>query len=311
MSNPVYIGKVIWNRRQWVKNPETKRRVPRLRPESEWIITEQPALRIIPQNLWEAAQARRRGQQQRQRPGRGPKFLLSGLLTCGAPTEKAGEVCGANFVKADGYRYACASHLNRQTCQNDLRVPQRVVEARLLEGIKRDLFCDEGISLFVKETTRLLAERNRQRRPALERMQRRLTEVDHEIANIMTAIKQGLLTVSTKAELEKAEAERVYLIEQLSRGVANTDKMATLLPRAKEHYQAVLENLGTIPPEHVAKARVQIRELVGEIRLIPNPDGYLEAELTGHYEGLPKLVVGRKLNNVVAGEGFEPSTFGL
>ncbi len=79
--------------------------------------------------------------------------------------------------------------------------------SRVLEGIKRHLFCEEGVALFVKETGRLLAERNRQGRPALERMQQRLTEMDREIANIMTAIKQGLLTVSTKVELEKAEAE--------------------------------------------------------------------------------------------------------
>ena len=36
-----------------------------------------------------------------------------------------------------------------------------------------------------------------------------------------------------------------------------------------------------------------------------------KAVLTGHYEGVLTLVVGAKLNNLVAGEGFEPSTFGL
>ena len=39
--------------------------------------------------------------------------------------------------------------------------------------------------------------------------------------------------------------------------------------------------------------------------------GLLEAELTGRSAGLVKLAVGTKLNNVVAGEGFEPPTFGL
>ena len=40
-------------------------------------------------------------------------------------------------------------------------------------------------------------------------------------------------------------------------------------------------------------------------------DGYLEVELVGSSAGLLKLAVGGKSNNVVAGEGFEPSTFGL
>ena len=59
------------------------------------------------------------------------------------------------------------------------------------------------------------------------------------------------------------------------------------------------------------KIRQQIKSLVGEIKLIPTAEGYLEAELAGNYMGLAKLAVGGKLNNVVAGEGFEPSTFGL
>jgi hypothetical protein len=44
---------------------------------------------------------------------------------------------------------------------------------------------------------------------------------------------------------------------------------------------------------------------------MPTAEGYLEAELTGLYAGLVKLAVGMMLKNVVAGEGFEPSTFGL
>ena len=61
LANPIYIGKVIWNRREWVLNPETKRRVPKMRPESEWIVTEQPELRIIPQALWNRVQDRTEG----------------------------------------------------------------------------------------------------------------------------------------------------------------------------------------------------------------------------------------------------------
>jgi hypothetical protein len=38
------IGKVIWNRREWIVNPETKRRVPKMRPESEWIVSSPPCV---------------------------------------------------------------------------------------------------------------------------------------------------------------------------------------------------------------------------------------------------------------------------
>ena len=82
LANPLYIGKLIWNRREWVRNPETKSKVPRLRPQCDWIVTEQPELRIIPQTLWEKVEARRKdaalGRLDKHRP-RSPKFLLSSL----------------------------------------------------------------------------------------------------------------------------------------------------------------------------------------------------------------------------------------
>ena len=84
-----------------------------------------------------------------------------------------------------------------------------------------------------------------------------------------------------------------------------SDATLVALSASKEGFPACLSK------KHVAQAREQIRELVGEIRLVPMADGYLEAVLTGRYEGLLKLPVGNKLNNLVAGEGFEPSTFGL
>ena len=43
-----------------VRDPETGHKVPRLRPESEWIVTTNETLRIIPQALWDRVQQRRK-----------------------------------------------------------------------------------------------------------------------------------------------------------------------------------------------------------------------------------------------------------
>src|SRR5207248_1066439 len=97
LANPIYIGQVIWNRREWVLNPETKRKSPKLRPESEWIVTEQPALLIVSQSLWLKVQARRKAAANGpHRQARNPKYLLSGLLKC---TE-----CESNFVMQSYYQ---------------------------------------------------------------------------------------------------------------------------------------------------------------------------------------------------------------
>lgn len=302
LNNPVYIGRVIWNRREWVVNPETKRRVPRLRPESDWIVTEQPELRIVPQALWDRVQERRKAQASGQltnghvRAGRGPKFLLSGLLTC--------EECGSRFVMQSYYQYGCASHKDRGSavCSNGLRVSRKIVEERCLAALREELLSAENVEKIIRKATRLLGERDRNRQPELERLQGQLATVEREIANIMKAIRQGIFTASTKDELEKAEGERSRLQATIRTRTAKADKVATFLPRAKERVEAIVRDLAGMNERNVAQAREQLRELLGQIRLAPTADGYLEAILTGRYQGLLKLVVGGGLNNYGCGE---------
>lgn len=54
----LYIGVIRWNRQRKLKNPDTGRSTCRLNQESEWIRSEAPELRIVPQELWDAAKAR-------------------------------------------------------------------------------------------------------------------------------------------------------------------------------------------------------------------------------------------------------------
>ncbi len=291
LANPIYIGKLIWNRRKWVRNPETKRKAPELRPESEWIVTEHPELRIIPQDLWDRVQQRRTMKRKwtATRP-RSPKYLLSSLLKCG--------VCESNFVMQSYYQYGCAGHKDRgpSVCNNGLRVSRTLAEEKILAELQRDLFSHEGLDLFIKETTRLMTERRRERKPDPAR----LAVVEAEITNITNAIKAGILTPTTKAELEKAEAERARLQRMMEE---TPDGVITMLPRAKERYHAVIRGIGELSAKHLPQAREQVRALVGEIWLKPTPEGHLEATLTGRYEGLVKLLNRGKLELNLGGCG--------
>ena len=87
-----YIGRLIWNRSAWSRDPDSGKRRRLERPESEWIVVEQPELRIVDDVLWDAAQRRLRDQRQRTEgarrdgkvsAGTWSKHLLSGLLKCG------------------------------------------------------------------------------------------------------------------------------------------------------------------------------------------------------------------------------------
>ena len=55
----------------------------------------------------------------------------------------------------------------------------------------------------------------------------------------MTAIKAGIFTASTKAALEKAEAERARLLQQLHGQQKKLDKVSSFLPNAVERFKAL------------------------------------------------------------------------
>src|ERR1051326_7908013 len=58
LNNELYVGRLVWNRLRYMKNPDTGKRVSRLNPTSEWMSKDVPGLRIVPDEIWTAAKAR-------------------------------------------------------------------------------------------------------------------------------------------------------------------------------------------------------------------------------------------------------------
>ena len=58
LNNELYIGRLIWNRSRYMKDPETGKRISRMNPEDKWIVQDVPELRIVDQALWDRVKAR-------------------------------------------------------------------------------------------------------------------------------------------------------------------------------------------------------------------------------------------------------------
>ena len=273
LGNPIYGGKQIWNRTAWVKDPITGRRRRTMRPMSEWIITDVPDQAIIPPDLMQAVEARRRAQKRdtstqtangKNSGGRGPKFLFSGLLKCG--------VCGGAYVIQGRRHYGCATHKNAgpSVCSNKLKVLRSTIETVLLAKVRRDLLNDENYREFEMHAR---AELNAAK-PDTSAIRRRMAEAKRDLDNLMAAIKAGIITPTTKQALEQAEHAMREAREELDQ--VDRFEPTQMLPRAREIYRDWVARVETM--DDIATARETLRIVLGEIRLIPE-NGTLTAEM--------------------------------
>ncbi len=317
LNNGRYIGEVTWGRSRWEKNPDTKRKQRFLCEEQDWIRRSVEHLRIIEDPLWQRVKRRQRDIHQgsaairtalhaNARTGRGPKYLFSGLLTCGH-LNSAGEQCTHKFIIVDPLHYACGGwkYRGQSVCSNTIKVSRAIVESVLFDAIRDDLFTAQGQAAFIQETTKLLTAHRRVQKPDHQQAAKRLQEVEHAIANIMAAITAGIVTASTKTALEHAEAERDALVQSMQPQHKPVAKVAAFLPNAIGRFKALLDDLEHVTQRQVDLTRAQLRVLLGkEIVLHPMADGvtrYLTAEVTGSYQGLLRMVTGQ--NKSRGGQG--------
>lgn len=116
LNNELYIGKLVWNRQTFIKDPDTQRRQAWLNPTENWVVEDVPDLRIIDDALWDRVKARQTALRHDMNPGgvqaghtrpenaRRPSYLFSGLLKCGC--------CGTSYIMINKTRYGCAAPRN-------------------------------------------------------------------------------------------------------------------------------------------------------------------------------------------------------
>jgi hypothetical protein len=216
LNNELYIGKLVWNRQRFVKDPASGRRQAQPNPPDEWITQEVSDLRIVDDQLWGAVKARQLRVRFslthdnvgiRSERARRPVYLLSNLLRCGA--------CGGGFSKVSLHHYGCSNSRNRGTCDNLLTVRRDVLETSVLSGLKTHLMTPELTREFAAEYHRQLNRLNAAREGDYERRKEELDRVERQIRAIIEAIKDGLRTPGMKDELFALEARKKELAAEV------------------------------------------------------------------------------------------------
>ena len=322
LNNGLYIGRLVWNRLRYVKDPTTGRRVSRLNPESEWIFRDVPELRIVDQDLWNRVKMRQTELRKNTRPDcreerpfwtmTRPKYLLSGLLRCGA--------CGGAYTKINANLFGCATARNKGTCSNRLNIRRETIERMVLDGLKHRLMDPHLFKIFVEEFSREFnrlraSEGNRSEHAKVE-----LVRLERRLRNIVEAISEGVPARTLKEELLRLEARQGELHELLAR----PEPDRTLIhPGLAEVYRRKVAALHEALENETTRDETieAIRALVEAVVLVPRHN-QLEVKVRGELAAILAIAEGRqkpgstdrdsaKQIKMVAGVGFEPTTFRL
>jgi site-specific DNA recombinase len=313
LYNELYVGRLVYNRTTFSKNPETGRRVSRPLPTADRVVTTVEALRIVSDDLWQVVQARKaRYANMPLHQHRRPRHPFSGLIRCGT--------CGGGFTIKNRDQLACATHREKGACTNNRTIRVGELERRVIDGLRGRLLAPEPIARLVREYSAERAKLHEADRRQRGDLARRINQLGPRIRRLVEAIADGTATRAMHEQLIAEEAERARLEQELAWLETRARTVIELHPRAILQYQQRVETLTEALRDSGADrdpALATLRSLLDRIEVTPLP-GRGQVALTAHglIAGLVdyatrKQAVNDSAISMVAGEGFEPPTLGL
>ena len=232
-------------------------------------------------------------------------YLLTGFLKCG--------VCGAKVVIVGGKgrntpnkQYGCTQHHNRGACVNGLRIPKEEIERNLFAELKEKVITPDVVDYVIKQFTSEIREGRGRIADEISIAQVRQRELDVELVRFTNAIAGTGYSRFVLDAIVVRERELVKLAMKIDSAGRGT--VETLPVNIRAFVAKRLKNLLGLLGGDTTRARAELAKYTTEIRMIPETD-----ENGGRYyvaEGGWNLF-GSADFAMVAGVGFEPTTFGL
>lgn len=280
LRNERYTGRVVWNKREWIK--VDGRRRPRVRPESEWKVYEGPALAIVDAATWAKVQARHAANAQGAgRPGRTGAYLdhvLSGLLRCGRCGSSMSIVARKTKNGRVFSQYGCSArhHKGPSVCANKLTIG----ETRLTEAVMAALkvhFASPGYLTWLEESysaTQRARARAAKGGDGVARLEADAKTAAGRVEKLSEAVARVGFSYALAAKLKSEEAKLLDARQALAQ-VAGPAK----LPPAPRAYSpdavlAAVESIAQAVAQRPQKGKAFLQALIESIVMDPSPGGY-------------------------------------
>ncbi|WP_394673717.1 recombinase family protein [Limnobacter sp.] len=324
LNNPLYNGVDFYGRGSWLSNPDNGKRTRKGQPRETWHETLVPHLRIVDPDLWARVKKRqdkishkstlqKASKGPRAGNGANPKYLLSGFLKC--------KSCGANLTLVNGSKYGCASRrdVGRNSCSFRSLVKRTEIEKIVIESFKSVLKPEALIPVVRSRFVSALKERSKVE-PSVTHIRKELSAVTKKIANLTNGIKKGIDPSLFVDQLNTLAARQKYLTSQLATSgkLSSLSELEALAEKAADRVPEMYKAFADVLVTNIYKAREAIGLLCNnQIVVSTDVNGQIRIEKTallgGFFRfslGVPKFFDTPEIK-LVAGAGFEPTTFGL
>ena len=329
LRNEAYVGGIVYGRNRFTRDPDTGNRVSRPALEQHHIVYgDAPELAIVDDDLWNIVQERLErthaafaGKTSPLNESHRARYLLNGIVKCGS--------CGGGYTIVSQERYGCYRRKSRgkQECANSRTITRDKLETRVLARLRQGLMTENFARQFAAEVERLMAEAPDKALAHREQLEAKIRAADTAVDRLLDRLEGDNASEAVMARLSAREAERAALRAELA-AIAPAEPVG--LPTRAEleaTYQAQVARLESLltGSDQMVQANALLRDLLGEVRLWGDPEARdgMKIEIRGEVSRIFQPVGGTQKSapwgaclsliqiTVVAGVGFEPTTFRL
>ena len=222
LRNPIYKGDLLYNRTirgSWVKHENCGCSTHRV---EEWVYREEAFEGIIPEEIFDKANANKSKRLLRGGRGLNSDYLLSGLLVC--------KNCGCGFHghthrnKYGEWRYyedGGYSQKGSSVCTS-FHIPKDLIEDFVIKEMKNKVLSEVSLQRLPGLIKKRLQALCNSKAPITEEIDRELAEIQRKMENIKDSIERGVDVDFIKDRLEKLDKRRILLEgEKLAWGSSN------------------------------------------------------------------------------------------
>tara|TARA_Y100001951_G_scaffold73679_1_gene60585 strand:- start:202 stop:1935 length:1734 start_codon:yes stop_codon:yes gene_type:complete len=330
LRNEAYVGIIAYGRNRFIRDAESGNRVSRPADTEDIVYGEAPELAIIDDDVWNSVQDRLEKTHEKYAGKTSPaneshraKYLLNGLVKCGC--------CGGGYTIVAKERYGCYRRKTQghQECPNSRTITRDRLEGRVLARIRAGLMAPGFGERFAAEVIGLLKKGSEDLHDRPDRLNAQMRKLDAAIERLLDRLEGDEAGDALLDRLRAREAEKAELTAEITR-IDGRDARCNI-PEPAELEAIYRRQVGRLDDlltgsEQIVAANALLKELIQEVRVQGDDDSCdgTAIEIRGDVsrillednpkttKGLPKEALSHLSQiTVVAGVGFEPTTFRL